>query len=70
MSEAVKQGPSRHDLQKKPVRGYSPASRQAIREEAQAAALAEVDAELELRRRKSDELRKLRLAQQSAKPRS
>ncbi|NOX83423.1 MAG: hypothetical protein GXP06_10650 [Alphaproteobacteria bacterium] len=35
----------------------------AIREEAEAAALAEVDAELEVRRRKSDELRRLRLAQ-------
>jgi hypothetical protein len=63
MAEALKRGPSRHDLQKKPIRGYSPVSRQAIREEAEAAALAVVDAELEARRRKSDELRRLRLAQ-------
>ena len=71
MSEAknpiptTKRGPTRTQIQTAPPRGVSPVSRQAAKEEAEAAALAEIDAELEARRARSAKLRKLRLAQQS-----
>lgn len=69
MSEAVKpaavekRGPTRTQIQTTPPRGVSPVSRQAAKEEAEAAALAEIDAELDARRARSAKLRKLRLAQ-------
>ena len=65
MSKLSQLAANRADALQKPVRGYSPASRQAIREEAEAAALAEVDAELDARRRQSEKLRKLRLGARS-----
>ena len=58
---AVQTGPTRHDVRKSPMKGKSPSTRQAAKEEAEAAALAEVESKLDARRARSAELRKLRL---------
>lgn len=47
----------------KSVTAMSPSTRQAAKEQAEAAVLAEVEAELEARRARSAKLRKLRLSQ-------
>lgn len=61
---AMKPGPTRQQIGASPMQGKSPSSRQAAKEEAEAAALAEIETELKARRARSAELRKLRLKQE------
>lgn len=50
----------------RPSRGDSPLNRQARHERAQAAAMNDLEAQAEYRRKKTDKLRKLRLAKDKA----